>query len=175
MQHFGIYSGTFDPVHAGHLAFADMAHDAAGLNKVIFMPEPQPRGKDNVTPVAIRISQLAQIINPSKYDTYQAKHSRFQVTETLAELRNQYPGVRLSFLVGSDVAMTLPSWPDINELTRQHQIIVGMRSTDKRTDIETVLQRLGARYIILTTPHADMSSRQIRGLSQHGLDIVADS
>ncbi len=175
MRHFGIYSGTFDPVHAGHLAFADMAHDAAGLNKVIFMPESQPRGKDNVTPVAIRIHQLAQTIDPSRHDIYQAKHSRFEANETLAELRNQYPDTILSFLVGSDVAMTLPSWPDVNELTRHHQLIVGMRSTDKRTDIETVLRHLGARYIILTTPHADMSSRQIRGLSQHGLDAVADS
>ena len=48
MARIGIYAGTFDPVHAGHVAFALQSLEAAKLDRVYFLPERRPRGKRQV-------------------------------------------------------------------------------------------------------------------------------
>ena len=158
----GIYAGTFDPVHAGHLAFADVACQEAKLDRVIFMPEKLPRGKTGVTALATRIAQLEAALQPSKHEVYRARQPQFTVTNTLSELRKHYSHLTLSFLMGSDIVPGLFMWPDIKQLLEHHQLIIGMREPHDRQEVETTLQELGARYVIVTTPHAHVSSRQIR-------------
>jgi nicotinate-nucleotide adenylyltransferase len=162
MHHIGIYSGTFDPVHVGHVAFADAARRAAGLDRVIFMPEDTPRGKINVTDINARMAQLETALLKSQHEVYRARHSQFTIAETLAELKSQYPDATLSFLIGSDVVPSLAAWPHLDQLIRNHQIIVGMREPHVRQEIERTLRQLDADYLIVTTPHAHVSSRQIR-------------
>ncbi|HEU5121705.1 MAG TPA: adenylyltransferase/cytidyltransferase family protein, partial [Candidatus Saccharimonadales bacterium] len=58
MRRIGIYSGTFDPVHYGHIAFAASAIRACNLDEVVFLPEPQPRYKAGVTDIAHRLALL---------------------------------------------------------------------------------------------------------------------
>ncbi len=162
MRHIGIYSGTFNPVHVGHLSFADKAYKIAALDKVVFLPEETPRGKANITPLAIRIRQLEESIDNLRHEIYCASHPRFTIAETLIELRTKYLDAKLSFLIGSDLVAGLKNWPDIDQFIQEYQMIIGMRSTDDRQDVETIMQDLGAQYIILNTPYAHVSSRQIR-------------
>ncbi len=160
LQHLGIYSGTFDPVHAGHLAFADEAQRVGRLDYVVFLPEAEPRGKTRVTPQSERIALLQQLTAP-QHTVYQAAHPRFTVGETLPELVLQYPRATFSFLMGSDVVPSLPAWPDVEQLLR-YQLIIGMRAGDRMEDVASTLDQLQASYTIVTTPHAHMSSRQLR-------------
>ena len=162
MHHIGIYSGTFDPVHVGHVTFADAARRVAGLDKVIFMPEDTPRGKINITDINTRMTRLDAALSESQHETYRARHPQFTITETLVELKSQYPGATLSFLIGSDVVPSLAAWPHLDQLIRNHQIIVGMREPHVQQEIEQILPQLGANCLILTTPHAHVSSRRIR-------------
>jgi len=156
--HIGIYAGTFDPVHAGHIAFAREAERRASLSKVLFVPEAAPRSKANVTPLASRVQQL----HAAGCEVYQAGQPQFTIAATLSELCARYPQAQLSFLMGSDVALGLSAWPDIQQLTSNHQLIIGMRSTDNQHEVVAVLSQLGAHYTIVTTPHAHVSSRQLR-------------
>ena len=160
--HIGIYSGTFDPVHAGHLAFADAACKAATLEQVIFMPEEVPRGKAGVTDIATRVGHLQAALQASKHEVYRARQPQFTIAQTLSQLQRQYPRTTLSFLMGSDIVPGLAMWPNLNQLIEHHQLIVGMRQPQDRQEIETILRQLGAMYTIVTTPHAHVSSRQIR-------------
>lgn len=130
----------------------------ASLSKVLFLPEAAPRGKTNVTPLASRVQQL----QAAGCEVYQAEQPQFTIAATLSELRAHYPEAQLSFLMGSDVALGLSAWPDIRQLTDHHQLIIGMRSTDNQQAIEATLSQLGAHYTIVTTPHAHVSSRQLR-------------
>ena len=162
MLRLGIYSGTFDPVHIGHIAFADEAQRACSLDRIIFMPEEQPRNKTNVTPITARIAQTKTALRHTKHEVYRASHSRFTITETLAELESRYPEATFSFLIGADIVPSLASWPDIDRLLSRHQLIIGMRKGYTQTEVEAELAQLGASYAIITTPHAHVSSRQIR-------------
>ena len=164
MHHVGIYSGTFDPVHIGHVAFADTACQVAKLDKVVFMPEATPRGKINVTDIDTRIARLETALRNSSHEVYRARHPQFTMTETLTELGSRYPGVTLSFLIGSDIVPSLTTWPNLDQLVENHQIIIGMRALQIQQETEKILQQLGAHYKIVTTPHAHVSSRQLRSL-----------
>ena len=162
MRHIGIYSGTFDPVHAGHLAFADEAQRAGRLDHVVFMPEEQPRGKVNVSNIEQRVALLQNQLTATHHEIYRASHPRFSIAKTLPELAKQYQNTTFSFLMGSDIVPSLHKWPGIKLLLTQHRIIIGIRASDRAEDIANALDRLQASYVIVTTPHAHMSSRQLR-------------
>lgn len=162
MPHLGIYSGTFDPIHIGHIAFADEAQRTCGLDRVVFMPEEHPRNKTNVTPIVARIAQAKTALRHTKHEVYRASHPRFTIAETLAELESHYPEAAFSFLIGADIVPSLASWPDIDQMLSRYQLIIGMRKGHMQTEVEVELAQLGASYAIVTTPHAHISSRQIR-------------
>ena len=58
VKRIGIFAGTFDPVHKGHISFALQAIEAAGLDEVVFLPEPRPRHKQSVTDQSHRIAMI---------------------------------------------------------------------------------------------------------------------
>jgi nicotinate-nucleotide adenylyltransferase len=60
----GIYSGTFDPVHSGHISFALQSLKAAKLDKVYFLPERRPRNKQQVEHFGHRVAMLKRAIKP---------------------------------------------------------------------------------------------------------------
>lgn len=159
----GIYSGTFDPVHVGHIAFATEAACEAQLERVVFIPERSPRGKSNVAPLSARIAQLEDALRNTPHAVYQATASTFTIKNTLSELEVLYPQVELHFLIGSDIVPSLAEWSDIDELLAKHRLVVGMRSNHDQVEITSLLDRLGARYQIVTTDYPHVSSRHLRG------------
>lgn len=162
MRNIGIYSGTFDPIHPGHIALADEARRLHNLDIVVFMPEPSPRYKPTVTPIAVRAEQLMNALASTPHEVYVSTSSQFKVTDTLAELRELYPDDQLSFIIGSDIVATLSSWPESDQLLSNHQLIVGMRSRDDREVIEQILRGLNADYAIVNTSYAHYASSQFR-------------
>lgn len=159
----GIYSGTFDPVHVGHIALATEAAREAQLERVVFMPERSPRGKSNVAPLSARIAQLEDALKNTPHAVYQATASTFTIKNTLSELEVLYPQVELHFLIGSDIVPSLAEWSDIDELLVKHRLVVGMRGDHDQVEIISLLDRLGARYQIVRTTYPHVSSRHLRG------------
>lgn len=109
--------GTFDPIHIGHLATAEQAREAYGLDAVVFVPAGNPVFKKDqrVTPAADRLAmcRLAVASNPSFCvsaleierggDTY--------TVDTLRELRAHYPAnVELFFITGADAVAHIVKW-----------------------------------------------------------------
>lgn len=162
MRHLGIYSGTFDPLHAGHVASAREARRVGQLDGVVFMPEEEPRGKSGVTGIGRRIEQIRSRIDPVREEVYRARHPRFTIKHTLPELMEQYPDTTLSFLFGSDVISSLHTWPNIAPFLARHHLFIGMRAGDDRDDVTSALEYLGASYTIIAAPFAHLSSKQIR-------------
>ncbi|HSX00592.1 MAG TPA: adenylyltransferase/cytidyltransferase family protein, partial [Patescibacteria group bacterium] len=83
-QTIGIYSGTFDPIHVGHIAFAKEVARELTLDTVIFLPEQRPRGKQRVTDIHHRVELIKQSIqNDNQLQILSLPMQQFTVAETL--------------------------------------------------------------------------------------------
>lgn len=112
----GIFGGSFDPVHLGHLIAAESAREQALLDRVVFMPAAQPPHKldRHLAPAADRLAMLtlATGCNPA-FVVSSAELDRGGVSytvDTLAELASQRPGDTLVLLLGPDAVRGLPTW-----------------------------------------------------------------
>ena len=111
LARLGIMGGTFDPPHLGHLACAEEALEAFGLDAVLFVPTGRPAFKQDrpVTPGKVRLAMVAAAVagNPA-FAVSALEVERPGITyavDTLRELREELPGVELVFIVGADAAL----------------------------------------------------------------------
>lgn len=163
MRSVGIYPGTFDPIHDGHIAFAEAARREYELEKVVFFPENAPRGKIDVTNLERRLAYIkARIDDAQALETRILRVARFDVESTLSLLEDMYPDARLVLLMGSDVAMRLAEWPEVERLLARVEIVVGMRTGDDEAVLAASLEKLGGAIHFLRTDKAHVSSRMYR-------------
>jgi len=169
----GIYPGTFDPLHDGHLAFATQALEACGLDEVVFLPETSPREKPNATFIQQRVAHMnAATKHINGTSVVHLNNERFTVKDTLPLLRQQFSDCELSLFVGSDVVRTfLYRWKDLDRLLREMPIVIGMRAGHTPDEMAAVIDSLekdygfAIRYTLIFAPYAELSSSQIREAS----------
>jgi len=168
----GVFSGTFDPVHDGHVGFAQAAKKQLGLDKVIFMPEASPRRKDNVSSQDVRTDMLDLAL--SDYDwaeVYIAKTDNHSVEETLAELKNKYGGeTELYFLMGVDVYGHLQEWPGYEDLIGEAKIILSLKTEDDGELAIELAAKLSNTPTMIISSDPELSSSKIRSGKQTGVD-----
>lgn len=177
MSNVGIYSGTFDPVHQGHVMFCRAAARACKLDEVWLLPERDPRAKANVTPYAERVHMLElAIADDPTMRVLQLPDKQFSVQKTLPELTRRFVGDELFLLLGSDVAHTLTyRWEGLRELLKTMRLIIGMREGDDKDAVQAVLGQLQLeysvplRYTIVESPRHRLTSLRIRR-RQHAED-----
>ncbi len=140
MKRIGIYSGSFNPVHAGHISFALQAIKAADLDQVFLMPERYRRQKTDLAHFAHRVAMIKQAIKPhsqlSLLETNEINHS---AERTLPMLKQRFPGSTLVVLVGSDLLNRIGDWPHAELLLQSTELVVGVRTGDEKS----VPERLG--------------------------------
>lgn len=161
-RHIGIYSGSFDPVHKGHIAFAKEAARVCELSTVVFMPERFPRGKPNVSPISERLTELEITLAATPFEVLNAHADQLTVDETLLELEALYPETIFTFLIGSDVALNLPNWENIEALVLRSDFAVGLRDGDSLEEVQTAMGSVHAKWVPVTTAFSHLSSKQIR-------------
>lgn len=153
LARLGIMGGTFDPPHLGHLACAEEALEAFGLDAVLFVPTGRPAFKQNrpVTPGKVRLAMVAAAVagNPA-FAVSALEVERPGITyavDTLRELREELLGVELVFIVGADAALALPRWRKSAELARL------------------------AAFAAATRPGFELGEQALRDLREHGFDV----
>ena len=93
MSRIGVFSGSFDPVHKGHIAFALEAAKTAKLEKVYMAPEIKPRRKPGITHFAHRVAMLKLAVRSQpKLEVLELPDKYFLPQKTLAQLRQRFPG-----------------------------------------------------------------------------------
>jgi nicotinate-nucleotide adenylyltransferase len=170
-RRIGIYPGSFDPVHPGHIALSIETMRACALDEVVFLPERLPRNKPDVTDITQRITLLEQATAATtKLRVVRLGSERFTVQDTLPELRQEFEGADLTLLVGSDVAHTfIYRWDGLDVLLGEVSLAIGLRDTDTREDMSMIMRRLEEElalpiaYTLIDTEHSHMSSSQLRG------------
>jgi nicotinate-nucleotide adenylyltransferase len=166
MSRIGIYAGTFDPVHAGHIAFALQSIEAAKLDKVYFLPERRPRAKQQVEHFGHRVAMLKRAFKPHpQLHALELVDVNFSVTRTLPKLKEMFAGDQLVFLFGSDVVPSISDWPNASSLLKDNEFVVGLRHDDKREDIHKVVESWTTQPQLVTVFESyapDVSSGKIR-------------
>ncbi|HET6924691.1 MAG TPA: nicotinate-nicotinamide nucleotide adenylyltransferase [Candidatus Saccharimonadales bacterium] len=129
MKRIGIYAGTFDPVHAGHVGFALQAMDKANLDTVYFLPERRPRHKQGIEHFGHRVAMLKRAARPHRnFEVLELEDVSFTMERTLPKLQRRFRGQQLVFLFGSDTAMQLPAWPNVENMLMTSELVVAARA-----------------------------------------------
>lgn len=169
MKRVGIYAGTFDPIHEGHLAFAHTAIAACKLDKIFFLVEPVPRRKQGVRAFMHRQAMVEAAIDqdPILGSILLEDQERFSVHETLPILMQRFKGGELFLLLGEDVVTHLAEWPHVGELLQNVQCIIGLRTRSEGSmgrEMEQLKRDKGIsfNYNILSTSMSSITSSKIR-------------
>lgn len=167
-----VYGGTFNPFHIGHLLTAQTAGEYFGLDKVVLMPSGASYMKDQRqildAKTRIRLIELSIENNPmlevSEMETRRAGHT--YTCETMRILKQKYPQIEWSFLMGADSMMALSHWKDPELIMKCCRILVAYRGTEMPDRLEKEADRLqscyGGEIAFLPLRQIDISSSEIR-------------
>jgi nicotinate-nucleotide adenylyltransferase len=170
----GIFGGTFDPIHYGHLILAEQCREQGQLDEVWLVPAPRPphKGEHAMTRFEQRVEMLALAIagNPAfRIDELENERSGASYTaETLAELHRRHPAHEFFLLVGSDTLRDLPHWREPQRVVQLASLLVMHRPNNEVMPVEELRTRLQLpeatplRVEVVETPLIDIASRDLR-------------
>ena len=168
----GILAGTFDPVHEGHISFALQALEAAGLDKVVFVPEPLPRHKHDVTHVGHRIAMLKlALAGHAKLGVLELPDKRFTVAASLPRIIQKYPDAQLFMLIGTDVLAHISVWPHVKALLNKTGLIIAVRGEKDERHAFQLLASLPvepAENHVFVSKFKQVAARNIRAAVKSG-------
>lgn len=174
----GVLGGTFDPIHYGHLAIAEEARAALGLDRVLLVPAAQQPFKlgSTVTPAGQRLEmvRLACLGNPA-FEASPVELERpgpSYTATTLEELRARLGG-ELFFIIGGDAVRDMPRWRRAADLPVLAQIVIVQRPF-VTLDVERLVNELPplrGRYTLLDGPSIEISSTELRARVATGRPI----
>ena len=179
LKRIGIFGGTFNPPHIGHLILAETAADNLNLDRVYFVPAANPPHKmgmprapveDRVTRVELAIDGNARFRLSRKDIDRPGPHYAVDMVSLFAE---EYPQAELFFLMGSDSLRDLISWSRPQELLTMTSLVVMQRPSiypDLATLTRELPQLLECLYF-LNAPEIEVSSTQIVRLLQQNHSV----
>ena len=166
----GIFAGTFDPIHDGHIEVAKSAVKQLELDQLYFMVEKDPWTKKQPVEVGHRIAMTTLAIQdePSLLQ-FDAQQDRFTLTETLQDIEQQFPNAELYFVFGADVFlhMNTDTWPGLASLLERHQIVVFERAQITEAEISQHARSLGIVTAIIPSKHQHHASKDVRMQPHH--------
>jgi len=174
MRRIGLFGGTFDPPHLGHLVLAEWARARLGLDRVVFMPAgtpPHKRGR-RLTDAAHRLAmtRLAVRGNPAfSVSGLEARRVGPSFTvDTLQHFHARQPGARLYLLMGADSLADFPSWRGPGEIARLATLVVAARPGPADPAQGAVAR---GRVVMLDNPLVAISSSALRSRARAGRSL----
>lgn len=172
-QKIGILSGTFDPVHQGHVQFSLDAITNGKLDRVYLMVERRPRRKQGVKAFEHRqaMVQLA-IADEPMLGSIITDELQFTAEKTLPLLQKRFAGAKLYLLMGDDMTAHLSEWPQVDNLLKSVGFLIGVRSDLEKAQqrIEAIKQARGVDFsckLFVSSKPAVSSSRIRRQIKAH--------
>ncbi len=172
LARIGVFGGTFDPPHLGHLIIAEQARQQLQLDLVLFVPAflpPHKRHGATATPAQrITMLKLATAGWPCfRVDTVEIRRKGTSYTvDTLKELKRKFSNARLFLLVGGDNFVQFRSWKSVDVIQELVTLVVYERLSDDRRK-----KRKGRNSVLLKGPLLDISSTLIRHKIRNGESI----
>jgi nicotinate-nucleotide adenylyltransferase len=180
-RRLGLFGGTFDPPHFGHLAAAQEAAELLGLDRVLFLPAGRPPHKPStpLSPLEDRLKMVELAIHGDprfELSTADCEQAGLSYTaDLLARLRGELgSAVELFFLVGMDSLHDLKSWHEPARVLEQCVLVAVSRPGQLPWDaqeLEVDLPAVASRVITLHTPGVAISSSELRARVAAGRSI----
>jgi nicotinate-nucleotide adenylyltransferase len=126
----GMFGGSFDPVHLGHLLVAHSALEEVKLDRIYFIPAAQSPFKPEGAPAAaaerLRLLRLALAGQPAlDIDDQELRRGGISYTiDTVQSYRLRFPGAELHYLIGADHVLLLPQWREAQTLAQVLEFLV---------------------------------------------------
>lgn len=168
----GLYGGTFDPVHYGHLLLAERCREELELDEVRFIPagDPPHKSRADLTSGKARAEMLefATAGNPRlTVDRRELdRPGRSYTFETLEQLHRESPDAELYFLMGADSLADLPQWREPQRIAELALIVAVNRGDRPLPDQFSLTATLGAtiasRVLFVSMPGIDLSATELR-------------
>lgn len=129
MMKIGIFGGTFNPIHYGHLRAAEEVHEIFALNKILFIPAGRPPfKKPKLIPAGHRYEMVRIAIEGNPFfdisDIEVRRRGVSYSVDTLRSLKDKYKGAEFFFILGTDAFPDLPSWKEPDKLLSLTNLIV---------------------------------------------------
>jgi nicotinate-nucleotide adenylyltransferase len=129
-ERIGLFGGSFDPVHYGHLLVAQAACEELGLSRLFFIPAAQtpfkPEAHPAPAPQRLRLLRLA-LAGQSRYEIDDQEILRGGLSytiDTVRDYRGRFPQAQLFYLIGADHIAQLPKWRASEELAKLVEFVV---------------------------------------------------
>lgn len=180
MKKYGIFGGSFNPIHYGHLMICEYIKEEMGLNKVIFIPTGNPPHKELELSAKDRYEMVRLAISPnpdfeiSDIETTRVKKS--YTVDTIRELKKIYKEEKLYFLIGLDSLFQLKTWMKIEDLSQEIEFVVALRPgyLDKEEinkEIDFLRENFGTKINLINTPLYEISSTDLRDRIREGKSL----
>lgn len=169
----GLYGGSFDPVHCGHLLVARAALEELALDRLVFIPAAQSPFKPGTVPAPAwaRLRMLrSALAGEPRYQVEELELRRGGVSytiETVHHFAQAHPDATLYWLIGADHVPTLPQWREAEALARLVEFIVIPRPGEPAVSLPPPWRLTQLRGWPLK-----VSSSEIRTRVAHGLAIA---
>jgi nicotinate-nucleotide adenylyltransferase len=168
----GLFFGSFNPIHIGHLIIAQSVLNGSDLQKIWFVVSPhnplKPKKSLANAYDRLRMVELATAEN----DAFMASNVEFKLgqpsftIDTLTHLTNKYPGYDFSIIMGSDNLGSLPKWKNYEALLSNYPIYAYGRSSDASTpfDLHPTVHRINSCML-------EISATEIRELIKNKKNV----
>jgi nicotinate-nucleotide adenylyltransferase len=179
----GVFGGTFDPVHFGHLIMAEQCREQGALDQVWFVPSARPPHKLDQprTPFAQRVEMLAlALAGQPAFRVEEIEKERpgpSYTADTLDDLSQHYPNHEWFLLVGSDTLAELPTWHDPARVVARAALLVVRRPGHAELPVSDLRHNLRLseaselRVQMIDTPLIDIASRDLRRRAAQGCSL----
>jgi nicotinate-nucleotide adenylyltransferase len=178
MARLGLFGGTFDPPHLGHLILAAEAYQQLRLDRVLWIltPDPPHKLKREITTLKHRLDLLyAAISNDANFELCMVDIERpgpHYAIDTVRILQQQQPEVDFIYLMGGDSLMDLHTWRNHIELVEIISALAVMIRTGEKinlADLESKTPGLSAKVQFINAPRIGISASDIRQRVANGL------
>ena len=167
----GLFGGTFDPPHIGHLVLAAEALVQMHLKSLFWVltPDPPHKKEQVITDVGIRIAMVKAMINGFPEFTFSdiefKRPGPHFAADTVRELKHDFPDAQIFYLLGGDSLNDLPGWHSPADFVHACAGIIVMQRVNEKPDwklLDQKLPELRRKTHFLKTPIIEISSNDIR-------------
>jgi nicotinate-nucleotide adenylyltransferase len=175
LQRVGLFGGSFDPVHCGHMLVAQAALEELRLSRLFFIPAAQSPFKPLNTPAPaadrLRLLRLALAGQPlCELDEQEIRRGGTSFTiDTVRDYARRFPQATLFYLIGADHVPTLPKWRDAGELAGLAEFVVIPRPGQGPASFPPPFRGRELLGFPLGVSSSQIRTRVKAGLSVHGL------
>ncbi|MEZ6049676.1 MAG: nicotinate-nucleotide adenylyltransferase [Planctomycetaceae bacterium] len=173
----GLFGGTFDPIHLGHLILAEACREACALEEVWFIPTGSPPHKEStgITDAKLRVEMLEMAVagvREFKINEMEIKRTGTTYTvDTLTELKEEDPTRDLFFMIGADSLHDFPTWREPERIAELATLLVVNRAGRAMPELETLSDKIRNSVQVVTIPDIGIASSNLRQRVADGQSI----